>query len=113
MACSASSASGGERNLPSCVDSFSITVASKFVNFTSPVSKGEIVASSSGTWTRKSERIIDCPATVKLITGACGHTAVPVVNTITRQTPSTTSEPHLNIVVIGVFLQVAKSSQPL
>src|SRR5882762_4482175 len=106
---SASSASGGERNLPSCVDcSFSITVASKFVNITSPFSNGDIVATAVGVLTRISDRIIDCPVKVMLSVGDCGHTAVPMLNTMARQVAGSRTRPHFNFVAICVLLQAVR-----
>src|SRR5882762_2485206 len=106
-ACSASSASGGERNLPSCVDcSFSRTVASKFVKITSPFSNGDIVAAAVGACTRKSERIMDCPVKVMLSADDCGHTATPMAKTIARHVAGSRSRPNFCIVAMSVYLQV-------
>src|SRR5882762_9605354 len=110
----ASSASGGERNLPSCVDcSFSITAASKFVNITSPFSNGDIVATAVGVLTRISARIIDCPVKVMLSVGDCGHTAVPTVNTMARQAAGSRRRPHFRIVAIRILLSKLRDIKKL
>src|SRR5207253_7950521 len=68
--CALPISSGGERNRPSRVDwPFSMTVASKFVNITSPFSNGAVRETRSGVWTRASDRIIDWPVSVMLNVG--------------------------------------------
>src|ERR1700687_176432 len=84
----ASSASGGVRNpLPSwTVSPFSATVASKLVNTTSPFSNPWITGTDAGEVARISERIIDCPVKVIVITVDSGGGAAHIAHAIANRT---------------------------
>src|SRR5665213_3264339 len=84
-----SSASGGVRNpRPSwMVSPFSATADSRLVNTTSPLSNPWITGTAAGAVARISDRIIDWPVKVIVITGDGGGGAAVPVLTITSVAP--------------------------
>src|SRR5206468_5058562 len=83
----------------------STTTASKFVNLTSPFKRAAITGTASGAETRRSDRIIDCPASVIVSPDDCGHTVTPMANTMARQVAVEESRPDFNSAAICVLLQ--------
>src|SRR5258708_38636597 len=73
---------------------------------TSPFKSDWIASTAVGAVERVSDRIIDCPAKVIDIVGACGLAAVTAAATATRQNPATCSRRNLNVIFTWVLLRI-------
>jgi hypothetical protein len=72
---------------------------------TSPLSSDAMIGTADGAWARISDRIIDCPVSVMLSTGGCAWSAIPMIDTTTRQAAVSQSRPLFDLVAICFLLQ--------